>query len=146
MPQNKEQEISATVTLTLLKADFETLPLAKEKAGLSIYDVIAVTAASESGFDIVYTRNVGFKPEGFFSIVVCYSMHGVFTQDSIDYYRDDKEGFKRWVQSYKERLLDDNRVAARASALISSLCISAGLQPIVTSPHVRIPDLDKSTK
>lgn len=151
MEKEDNQKITAqNLRLRLMGVDFKALPQVDGNLKLVSFDTVETKNASKDGFVICFSREVHLDPNAIFTLLVSFEITGSFDQPSIDYYKNDPDGFARWARKYQDNLVMDCGAPRIASALISSLTVYDGLNPVVLPPVLRkrkeANDVEKSSK
>jgi len=135
MEKEETKKITAeNICLHLAGVEFKSLPQIDGNFQVVSFDTVEVKGASKEGFSILYTRDVHLNPNAIFSLVVSFEISGVFDQASIDFYKNDPQGFERWVNKYQDNLVSDSGAPRLASALIASVTAYDNLNPVVLPP------------
>lgn len=135
MEKEESKKITAeNLRLHLAGIHYQALPDVDGDFKIVSFDTVEVKSAAKDGFVILFSREVRLNPNAIFSLIVSFEVLGSFDQPSIDFYKNDSEGFMRWVTKYQDNLVEDAGAPRLASALISSITAFDSLNPVVLPP------------
>jgi len=135
MEKEEVKKITAeNIHLRLADVQFKALPQVDGNFQVVSFDSVDVKSASKEGFSILFSREVHLNPNAIFSLMVSFEVLGTFDQASLDLYKNDPQGFARWVSKYQDNLVSDSGAPRLASALIASITSYDSLNPVVLPP------------
>lgn len=145
MENDKEVKITVeNLQLSLSGIDYKALAKVEGDFRIVSTDDVSVVSASKEGFLLRYSREVHLNPNALFSLVVSFDVTGSFDQASKEAYKNDPDGFKRWTNKYQNNLIEDAGAPKMAAALIASITVFDGLDPIVLPPMLRLKKDEKT--